>query len=149
MYRLATINNELTDEDLKLNQPIIVTGFYKSDLIILPILFLRYFNRDHTLSGLPLETNWSWALEDGNAEFKSLKYSHGYRGRWVHLDKKLMIEIEEAIERANKKSIKVVDKDGPMYCKKCNIRWNWNENAPNSAYNDLTCPNCNIISKEV
>ena len=149
MYKLITINRELTDEDLEQNQPILVTDLYYNVLIVLPISFLENFKGEVVLGHHSLNKNWSWNLEDGDVRFRSLKNAHKYRGRWVRLDKQLTTEIEEAIKIANKKSIKMIDKEGPMYCKKCNIRWNWNENAPNSAYNDLSCPNCNKTSKEV
>jgi hypothetical protein len=149
LYKLITINRELTNKDLELNQPILVNGCYTNTLIILPISFLESFKREVVLGYHPLNKNWSWSLEDGDVRFGNLKNAHKYRGRWVLLTKELTTEIEEAIKIANKKSIKLIDKEGPMYCKKCDIRWNWDENAPNAAYNDLSCPNCNKTSKEV
>ena len=149
MYKLITINRELTGKDLELQQPILVTNDYGSNLVALPLSFLENFNGEVELGYHPLDKNWSWVLEHGDIKFRNLKHSHKYRGRWVHLTKQLTTEIEKAIEIANKKSAKVIDKNGPMYCKKCDIRWDWNENAPNAAYNDSSCPNCNKISKEV
>ena len=149
MYRLITINRELTDEDLESKQPILVPNYYGNTLVALPISFLENFNEDFELGYMKLGKYWSWSLEEGDVRFRELRDNKEYRGRWVHFNQQSTTEIKKAIEIANKKSIKVIDENGLMYCKKCNINWVWNENAPNAAYKDLTCPVCNKISKEV
>lgn len=149
MYKLITINRELTNEDLEQKQPILVPDYYKNALVVLPISFLENIDEDFVLDGMTLDKTWSWSLKDGDNKLGKLKRANEYRARWVHLTRELSTKIEKAIEIANKKSIKIIDKNGRMYCKRCDINWDWNENAPNAAYKDLTCPVCNTISKEV